>query len=192
MFVEARITEWTMALSQIEVPAVDGFQVRFVAIKQMALVIVSCRDEAGRNDQVGVETADGTRAHNVLVEADAHATVGAPRSNAFQAKHMRTALEKPKLRAFFGRSFKTDTTSFISRLLNTRQEQKPAEASRLVLLNASLVETAHHLPAPTRSAQLAVVVFAIRICAVTSEEVLFAKSFRFNRQCSKVLIGGCE
>ena len=165
-----------MAFSHIEVAAVNCLQMRFVALKEMALVLFGDGNEARRNDQVRVESAHRAGSDYVLVEPGTHSAVCAPRSNALQTKNVSAVFEKAELRAFFSGSFKTDAAGFISRLLDTGHEQKPAEAARFVLRNASFVKTAHHFPPPASPARVAMVIFAILISAMASEEVLLAKS----------------
>ena len=78
VLVEAGITEWTMTFSQVEVTAVNGFQMCLVAIEEMALVIISSGDEARWDNQVGIEAADRACSHDVFVETAADAAVCAP------------------------------------------------------------------------------------------------------------------
>jgi len=97
MLVKAGVAEWTMTFSQVEVPAVNGFEVRLVAVKQVALVIVGCGNEARWDDQVRVDSANRACSDNVFVETSTDTTVRAPRTNALQAKNMCAALEKAEL-----------------------------------------------------------------------------------------------
>ncbi len=128
----------------------NRFEMSFVAFKQVALVVLGCGNKARRDDQVGIKSAHRTSSHDVFVEASAYAAVGAPRSNAFQAKNMGTTFKKAKLRAFIRRRLKTDAARFESGLFDAGHEQMPAEATRFVVLHAGLFKTAHHLPTPAR------------------------------------------
>ena len=78
MLVKARIAEWTMTFSHVEVSAMNRFEMSFVAFEQVTLVVVGGGNKARRYNQVRIESAYRTCTHDVFVQPSAHATVGAP------------------------------------------------------------------------------------------------------------------